>query len=355
MKRRRVFRISSGLVTALALAPALAACSSGGSSDGGDGASSAFPECPSGTATLATIDPKSDVVDIAVDANNVYVLTRDGELTSVPRCGGALTSVAKLGNAAAFAIDGANAYASAGAGTIKRVALAGGAVTEIDTGLRFVRTIASDGTTLYFTGTDGGPDEDDNDDDKAAFGMVPIAGGAATVLAHTESSSGYGAIAIDDTHVFWADQGSPGGYTGFLMKMPRGGGEQTRLSSDTPSFVTALTVHGDSLYGASQAGPVYRIPRAGGASQQLASNINNARSVAVSGGQVYWTNAFTGTATIYNLPTSGGAEPTKLREENPAEIPRLVAFQRSVFYALMRTDGAFHSKTLESTIVRYTP
>lgn len=129
---------------------------------------------------------------VAVNSTKVCWVRKvvsDPAIQCAPLGGGAAVTIASE-NASALSIDEADAFFLAD-GSIKRVSLAGGAVTTIAAGLKCGSAIVLDGTYAYETCISG-------------VIRVPKAGGIATTLSTAlKDDFGWAGIAVDATHVYW--------------------------------------------------------------------------------------------------------------------------------------------------------
>lgn len=116
--------------------------------------------CSAGACTpdLTTVAEIADCgsLKLQLAGTNIYALsTMSGTLSSVAVAGGAPTQVATgLTGASAFAIDDTNAYVVAGM-SIQRVPLAGGAAAPVVTETAAIHDVAVSGGTLYYATGNG--------------------------------------------------------------------------------------------------------------------------------------------------------------------------------------------------------
>ncbi len=140
-----------------------------------------------------------------------------GSVMTMPLAGGTPVSIAGGDFPAGLAVGGGNVFWTSltakgdGQQWLESTPLAGGATSTLATVTRSVTSLATDGTTLYFT------DIGDGAAGAGYLGSVPVnagpSGGSVTTL--VSQSNGPSGIAIDDTSVYWLDD------SGSVMKGPR--------------------------------------------------------------------------------------------------------------------------------------
>jgi hypothetical protein len=239
---------------------------------------------------------------IAQDATNVYFVGADGTLKSVPKAGGATSTITTdLAGPIGVAVDATSAYVTCqGSGLVVKVALAGGAKTTLATNQPGPMAIVTNGTNVYWTTYGSG----------AANGTVMMC--AATGCNNTPTlvagqiqlppANQYGphtGLALDGASIYWSHFG--GG--GEVRKAPLAGGANQTLMSQI-GFAYGLSLTNTTLavavFGGS--GQILTGPVTGG-SKLLVGNQAFPISSAVSEEAVYWT--------FYNPQSSGGAQVMK--------------------------------------------
>ncbi|MEO5729722.1 MAG: hypothetical protein ABI134_17760 [Byssovorax sp.] len=134
--------------------------------------------------------------------------------------------------------------------------------------------------------------------------------GCAALKVTTLASSSlheYGAVAVDDAHVYWLDQGTPDDdyASGAVMRVAKAGGEAERIAGDTGNLL-ALAVDDTSVYWTRSGGADVRCaPRAGGPAAVLIEGLKSPGGVAVDASFVYVAEtAWQGR--IVKVPKTGG-------------------------------------------------
>ncbi|MFS8071718.1 MAG: hypothetical protein ACMG6S_35560, partial [Byssovorax sp.] len=116
--------------------------------------------------------------------------------------------------------------------------------------------------------------------------------GCAALKVTTLASSSlheYGAVAVDDAHVYWLDQGTPDDdyAAGAVMRVAKAGGEAERIAGDAGNLL-ALAVDDTSVYWTRAGGAeVMRALKAGGPAAPLLKGLKSPGGLAVDAGFVY--------------------------------------------------------------------
>jgi hypothetical protein len=188
--------------------------------------------------TYSNNKPYPPLTGMAVDAQYAYVTTQ-GAITKVPLGGGSPTAVTFLVNGATpqgVAVDATNVYwafqclsstggcSTGGVSSIPRI---GGTVKSIAPGIS-PAGLAVDATYLYWT-----------DNAAGTVMKAPLAGGPAVTIA---SSQNYPyAIAIDNTNIYWTNNG------GTVMKAPLSGGTPIVIASGQ-AYPFGIALDATSVY-----------------------------------------------------------------------------------------------------------
>jgi len=213
-------------------------------------------------------------------------------------CAGEPVSLAYEPNTAVFvAVDSTHVYWSNFVGEVKKVSLAGGAVTLLYDGDLWVDSIALDSTYIYW-----------NDSSAGILMKVPKAGGTAL-----EVASGYaqfeGPVVLDTTHVYWIQNITSD--SDKLLKAPLDGGAPTVVSEVTDS-INGFAIDASHAYLLLRySGTIVKVPLEGGATEELVSGEVNPGVLAVDSYRLYWFGE--NGSVVKSAPLAGGA-PSLLAE-----------------------------------------
>jgi hypothetical protein len=161
---------------------------------------------------------------------------------------------------------------------------------------------------------------------------VPKAGGAPEKVAATSGEAS--AVAVDATSVFYA--------VGLAIhKAPLTGGDSVELASST--VTNAIALDATFVYWADNRGPIKRVPREGGDTEQISLSAGYPSRLAMDANALYWVDA-TGILTT----TPGIVMPTMLWMGAPS-INALIAVQGSEVFVTAATMGGHDVSTLAVT------
>ena len=293
----------------------------------------------------------STLKGLAVSGASVYFIDNyNHALSTVPVAGGAVTPlVTNLGSVSAtsssvLALEGGNAYWSelgtsagccnaGGTGSIRRVALSGGAASNVVAGLDLPAAVSLDGSSLAWT-------------EAWRIGKAAATGAGITTLA-SGIGSNMARIATDAGSVYVLDGD-------FIKKVPLAGGQAEKLAytnsgvlGDVSLAAQDIATDGVSVYWTTTNGPfapaVRKVGVTGGAVTLIGSGGGFVYPqdcywrIAVRGGNVYWSS---GSPThpigcaINKVPTSGGTVTTVI------DYPYLADFTVDDSYAYFSDGGS---------------
>ncbi len=201
------------------------------------------------TCTTLNTTPLNNPQYIALDATNVYftelgtfdtvsgMRLSDGTINKVPLAGGAVTQLATgLNGPQTIAVDATNIYwaenanAVAGAGFVKKALLANSSIAALVSQLSGSQNITLDSTDVYYWSAYG------------ALSKVAIGGGNAVEV--TSGMSGTQPLAIDTANVYWTEN-TNGGTVKKLNKSTRNVSIIVGLDC---TWCTALGIAQDATY-----------------------------------------------------------------------------------------------------------
>jgi hypothetical protein len=190
--------------------------------------------------------PFYPVFGLAVDGQNAYFVNNSG-IWSAPLGGNDVTSTLfanapTASQAFAVAVDDTNVYwtvTGPGVGSVMMQPKTGGTARVIASGLNFPSDIAVDSANVYWTNNGGG-----------TVMMAPIAGGPPATVASGQSFP-FG-IAVDSENIYWTNNGTPSG--GTVMKVPITGGTPVVIASGQ-NFPMGITLDQTNVYWTNNTGP----------------------------------------------------------------------------------------------------
>ena len=173
--------------------------------------------------------------------------------------------------------------------------------------------------------------ERDSDAWSYVVARAPLTGGMSTTLTSRPGSpSEFQGIAVDETSVYWAEQGPD---SGAILKMPRAGGPAVTLASGLRA-PRSLALDGMNVYftheiATAPAGALLSVSTNGGSPSALAAELHEHTDVAVDAGYVYLLAHDAQGASIKKLPVAGGAPSTLA---TGLRLPRSIAVDTSHVY-----------------------
>jgi hypothetical protein len=256
---------------------------------------------------------------IAVDETWAYYTTRVGNinvLNKVLKTGGGETTIlsTNFGNYGHIALSDTSIFLSFLGTSIVKVPKNGGAITTLySTNYGSLEAIMlRDGLVYwanYYTGT--------------IFSM-PVDGDTVSTVAVGPTS--VAAIELDNTNIYWSTMDYPGS----VYSQPKIGGSRTILAGGFMSPTLGLIIHGNWLYWTASS-YIYRIPKAGGAKETLASNLNNAWDMVCDGTNLFWVEFTSPGGCVKQMPLAGG--PIIILATNLTSPTALVVDDKNVYWA----------------------
>jgi hypothetical protein len=162
--------------------------------------------------------------------------------------------------------------------------------------------------------------------------MVAKAGGEPTLLAGQTAPS---AIAVDDQHVYWVNQGSESPATGELVRAALGDLTQTEILLTGLELPNALAVGAAHVFFASGS-RVFRVSKAGGQAELVEDDFGPVKTMAAQGDTVY----LAGDAGLGRARVGAATH---------------VADSRGMLGIAVNCEGVFATGWFESLLVRYGP
>jgi hypothetical protein len=299
--------------------------SSGGTGQGGTaGATQCTPACVTGASCVANACtcPQGQFMcsdacaDLATDKGNCG--SCGAKCDSACSAGRCYTTLADLPiGEKQIAVNASHVYfTQKDAGKVSRVPRAGGAAEVLAQTQSKPTSIALDQNNVYWI----------NDSyNTPTVQKLPLAGGAAPVQVASTSSLDLYSLAVDASYVYWTQDGLDAA----VVKAPLAGGALVPLApagaNSRSLALDATSVYWASLGDGVGSGTVQKVPKAGGAVVTLASG-TDLMAIALYGGFVYFGNR----DAIYKVATSGGTVSTLSTEVRASTL----AVDASGIYAI---------------------
>jgi hypothetical protein len=278
-----------------------AGAGAGGASTGGAGSGGAGVSCQPGTLT-PMVTSESGAFSIAVDSEQLYWGTLDGDVASQPLAGGAPSLIATHQTPVALATDADRLYwLDASKGTLVAHDKSGGGLVVLATQQYGTGRLTLDDDYLYWTSYESN-----------VIGRVMRAdkdGSNVTVLASQVDQTMD--VAVDEQAVYFTVWGAGKG----VFRVDKQGGEVTslipELDIDSPA-VTGIAVRDGIAYVAVDdkfyTGQIWSVPTTGGAHAVFVDQITSPLELAVDATHVYWTAAGAKLpyGTVGRAPIDGG-------------------------------------------------
>lgn len=290
---------------------------SGGGSATGGGSSVSLPPAVTCPATSTPCNPT--VLDSGIPSPGTFQV-RDGYLywrntqaaesgtnrdansvlrVRLPDGAPEVVTALDVGSLVSIAVDATHVYLADLARGVARVPVGGGTPEYLTDAGAVVVTL--DETHVYFSlGQSNG-----------AVARVPKAGGAAQNLALASSPTH---VAVDATHLYWVDRA---GSLRALSRVPKAGGDAEILVPEVPGLPERVIVIGDEVFlsvdwpegTTGPRGAILRIPKAGGAVQEITSHAHPFGSMGVDADSFYVGTCpgVAGEAAVLRIPRTGGS------------------------------------------------
>ena len=277
-----------------------------------------FPSSAAGV--TVTIGGVTATISTATTTNlNVIVPNLNGGSYPlvVTTAGGSASSTFAVGQKhppSKLVVDASSVYWLEDDGSVKKVPIAGGAVTALATGLLSPRDLAQDSTSLYFTDLQAGKVQ-----------RVAKSGGTVTTLASSLTSPF--AIAVDSSNVYFVENGNS-----TLSKVAKTGGAVTALVNGSITG-DVLAVDGSGLYYFDPTQVIYKASLAGGVGTMLENVIDKGPSMVLDSTSVYW--GFSGLRRV----AVGGGTPTTYTAPI-GRVGGLAVDSSSLYYVNLSLDAS---------------
>lgn len=255
--------------------------------------------------------------EIALDATHVYWSNTHGEISKVPKAGGAtVVLTSDLSNPGALAVHANRVYSASYGSSVKVIPKTGGALSNLTPKAAGGLAVAVDDGGVFWSQGISWPGDH-------YIARTDLDGAPTTVIGSIDHEPT--AASLDATHVYWSDFDLTVPALGGIRRAPRGGGAtETLVTGDS---LNGAALDGERVYylysgssGASWAdGALHAVSKTGGAPVLLASPLDGAARVAVDGTHVYWSEAY-GQVIRRVKKTGGPTETLATSDGNPQGI-----------------------------------
>ena len=261
------------------------------------------------------------IESLAVDSESIFFLSAPSMLVRRPIAGGNLQELtAELDQLQMLTIDDEHVYWTEYDGRTRSVPKGGGPITDVTFVFGHPFWIATDADHVYVTYPESGE-----------VAMAPKPAGMATRLGGQNVPF---AVAVDEAHVYWVNQGQPGATNGELVRAPSGdltGAEVIATGLDAP---VALALTADEIVWATF-DTVFALPKTGGAPAPLAGGFAEAKAIVAFDGFAY----LAGAGGLNRIAIADGT--TQLLEP------------RGLTSVALACDGVFATGWFDPILIRY--
>lgn len=263
----------------------------------------------------------------------------------VAGCGGETQSEAEAGteiyaslHAGTYGItvDETHVYwANAGEGSIMKAPLGGGTPSAVVSGLERPVAVVVDDENIYWT-------QDTDAEGGGPVMMMPLDGGSPTRVGQRSNGGGAAGIAIDATHIYWAERGN-------VLKRPIAGGERVVLAEDRPFSIASVVVDATSVYwkntgsGVVGAGAVRKVSINGGEPVTLADDLGGSEGLAVDDTYVYFGDDYN---RVMRVPLDGGMPVRAASRARGRSAPKFIAVDDECVYWANSLSGTVEKSIL---------
>lgn len=223
-------------------------------------------------------------------------------------------------------LDATDVYYASGK-DVWRLPKLGGAAISIASGLVGPQHVAVDATHVVFS------------DGSRRVYVVPKSGGGKTLLYEANGSTQIGGVASDGSYAYYSETFDTSSYDGTVSRVALGGGFPEVLAPLTSAGPRGLALDGGFVYVALEIGQsVVKIPVAGGVPVPVASGLDHAQDVAVSGDWIAWAE----NSGIGFVAKTGGSQSFASTPGTPAHI----AADDAAVYVTLPASAALYRAAL---------